>query len=50
VTAPFQVVIIDLEQDDMALDPDEAEIVLAVGVVVGREGVKAADRIVNQQE
>ena len=34
----------------MAIDPDEAEVVLAIGVVVRSESIKAADRVINQQE
>src|SRR3954447_25306519 len=50
VAAPVQVVGVDLEQDDLALHPDEAEIVLAIGVVVGGESVEAGDRVINEQE
>ena len=34
----------------MALHSGEAEIVFAVGIIIWGEGVKAGDRVINQQE
>src|SRR4051794_24081430 len=43
----IEVVIIDLEEHDMAIDLHRPKVVLPVGVVVAREAVKAGDGAVD---
>jgi hypothetical protein len=44
------VVVVDLEEDDLPVDRDGAEIVLAVRVIVGCEGVEGGNGLVDLED
>jgi len=44
------VVVVDLEEDDLVIDRDGAEVVLAVRVIVGSEGVEGGNRLVDLED